>query len=108
MQFWIDLANYASLVVAVVSAIGTAFLWAAKKEFASTKDVAAVQKRADDAHHRIDLLKKDVDAAPGHTQFEAVRKDIVELKEEQASTGASVESVRDTVRRIDEFLRANR
>ena len=121
---WQDVAIWAPIVIALVPNIVLAFQWAMRKQFATTDAVVSVHKVLDDqqreqearittALHEIALMKKDITQLPDFNTVNKLRDDIGELKEGQATTRGkldgikeSVDLLRDSLLRIDEFLRA--
>lgn len=108
MQLLLEFSPYVSLIVSVIGFIVTILLWMARKEFATNSAVGAAMARANDAHHRIDLLSKDVKALPDHETVDAMREDIGEIKVGQAAMKSTVDGVKSTVERMDDFLRSTK
>lgn len=111
MQLLLELSPYVSLIVSVIGFIVTILLWMARKEFATNSAVGAAMARANDAHHRIDLLTKDVQALPTHSQVHQLREAVSELTASLRELRTEVKSVDDKVddqaivsRRIEQHL----
>ncbi|MCX7366777.1 MAG: DUF2730 family protein [Alphaproteobacteria bacterium] len=121
---WQDVREWAPIVIALVTSGGLTWQWLMRKQFATTDSVVSVHKVLDDqdreqsarittALHRLDLMEKDIKQLPDYDTVNKLRDDIGELKEGQATTRGkldgikeSVDLLRDSLVRIDEFLRA--
>lgn len=95
-----DLARYAT----------TADLLGARKTLQDQVDEGA--KALVQARHEIELLKRDVENLPTHKHVQELRDDIGDLKTAQAENSTKLDGVtdkidmlRETVGRVDEFLR---
>lgn len=108
MNLLLELAPYASLLVAVISFIGTLLLWMARKEFATNSSVSAAHRRADEAHHRLDLLDERLKGFPGYDVTNELREDLANIDKSQTEVATEVRMLRVTVQRMDEFLRAHK
>lgn len=108
--------EWGPLLFAAVPNIVLAAQWAIRKEFATTDALVGVHKVLDDqhreladsvksAHHRIDLMAKDIAGLPGYDTTNEIKKDLVELREEAAASGSTLQRVANQVDRLDEFLR---
>lgn len=91
--------------------------------YSTTADLLGVHKTLQDqvdegdkalvqARHEIELLKRDVENLPTHKHVQELRDDIGELKTGQAENSTKLDGVtdkidmlRETVGRVDEFLR---
>lgn len=93
MQILLDLAPYASLLVAVISFIGTLLLWMARKEFATTGAVAAAMTRAGEAHHRLDILAERLKGFPGYDVTNDLREGVSNLTVEVRELKAEVRAI---------------
>lgn len=103
------LQDWGPLILASIPNIVLAAQWAMRKEFATTDSLVSVHKVLDDqarenreaivrAHHRIDLLDKDIKGLPTY--------DITNrLKEGQAELSRSFEGVKMELRGIDDRTR---
>ena len=103
------------LAFVILQALFLLFMVLMNSKYASKRDVAVVADRADDAHHRIDLLKKDVEALPTHETVNQLRVGVGELKEGQAvsrtkldGVSSEIGQIRTTLNRVDDFLRTNK
>ncbi|MDP2332417.1 MAG: hypothetical protein Q8M19_17145 [Reyranella sp.] len=108
MQVLLELAPYASLLVAIISFIGTLLLWMARKEFATNTSVAAAHRHADAAHHRLDILDERLRGFPGYDVTNELRDDFAEMGKSQAETTTELRLLREQLQRIDDFLRNHR
>jgi hypothetical protein len=113
---WDLVKEWLPALLAAIPNVVLAFQWAMRKEFATTESVLAVHKVLDDrdreqderitlAHHRLDLLEKDLKALPDYDTVNEIKDDIVQMKEAQATGNAELRLMRETVSRIDDFLR---
>lgn len=105
MQLLLELAPYASLLVAIISFIGTLLLWMARKEFATNGAVQAAHKRADEAHHRLDVLEERLKGFPGYDVTNELRDDFAEMGKGQAAVATELRIIREQLQRMDDFLR---
>lgn len=121
---WDSIRDWAPIIIALIPNCVLAAQWVMRKQFATTDSVVSVHKVLDDqdreqearittALHRLDLMEKDIKQLPDYDTVNKLRDDIGELKEGQATTRGkldgikeSVDLLRDSLLRIDEFLRA--
>lgn len=112
-----ELGRDYGLVIVSLLASGWAVLKSmARKEFATTEDVRAIataihdtkedlQRQIDEERHRGELLKKDVEKLPTFSQVNELKEKVSEVREAQAGFDATLDGIKGTVDRIDEFLR---
>lgn len=116
---WSDLREWGPFFVACIPNIVLAVQWAMRKEFATTDAMLSVHKVLDDrhrelaadvvrAHHRLDLLEKDLKGLPDYDTTNEIKEDLVAVKETQAGTNTEIRMLREMVARIDDYLRQGR
>jgi hypothetical protein len=76
--------------------------------FAGKREVIEAKQAALDAHHRIDLIEKDLKGVPGYDVTNEIKEEIAGMREKQAATMTEVHLAREQLNRIDEFLRGER
>jgi hypothetical protein len=104
---WADPRIWAAIVIVSQFVLFIANgLW--RKQFASNETVDQVKTRADDAHHRLDLLDQRVKSLPDFDTVNEMRRDIGDMKQEQAAANAKLDMIQDAVGRMDDFLRATK
>lgn len=103
------------LSLIILQALFLLVMFLMNSRYANKKDVAVVGDRAESAHHRIDLLTKDLEALPTHDTVKELRIGLGDLKEGQATGRANMEGLaheigllRESWQRTDEFLRMNK
>jgi hypothetical protein len=108
--------EWGPLAFAAVSNIALAVQWIMRKEFATTDSLLGVHKILDDrdrlledsiksAHHRIDLLIKDVEGLPGYDTTNEIKKELGELSISREKNAALIERALTKLDNIDEYLR---
>lgn len=112
---WEASLKLVELSLIILQALFLLFMFLMNSKYASKKDVGGAHAHADAAHHRIDLLTKDVEALPTHDTVKELRAGIGDLKEGQAigratmqGLGREIGQLRVSWQRTDEFLRTNR
>ena len=112
---WEASLKLVELSLIILQALFLLFMFLMNSKYAKKEDVAVVGSRADAAHHRIDLLTKDLEALPTHETVKELRAGIGDLKEGQATgratmqgLGREIGQLRESWQRTDEFLRTNR
>lgn len=93
MQILLELAPYASLLVAIISFIGTLLLWMARKEFATNASVDAAHSHAKAAHHRLDILDERLKGFPGYDVTNQTRDAVSDLTVEVRELKAEVRAI---------------
>ena len=112
----------APIVLSAIPNVVLAVQWALRKSFATTDTLVSVHKVLDDqsrenaaetvrAHHRIDLLEKDVRGQPDFKTVNELKAAVSELTAALREVKAEVRSVDDkldsqshTVQRIEQHL----
>ncbi len=119
MDWQAFLRDWGPLLLAAVPNIVLATQWAMRKEFATTDALVGVHKVLDDqareqreeiirAHHRVDLLEKDLRGLPNYETTNEIKDDLVEVKREVTAAATEIGLVSQRLERMDDFLRANR
>lgn len=101
---WLKLGE---LVFIICQALFLLVMFMLRSTFAGKKDVNAAHRRADDAHHRMDVLDERLKGLPGFDTTNEIKDDVVQLKEGQSSMATEIRLLRDTVQRLDDYLRHN-
>lgn len=104
MQLLLELSPYVSLIVSVIGFIVTILLWMARKEFATNSAVGAAMARANDAHHRIDLIEERMKSLPTGEDIKALGSEISSMATEMRENRVRVETAVLGVKRIEDFL----
>jgi hypothetical protein len=114
---WHDIIrDWGPLMLAAIPNCVLAGQWAMRKEFATTDGLLTVHKVLDDrdreledsitrAHHRIDLLIKDVEGLPGYDTTNEIKKELGELSISREKNAALIERALTKLDNIDEYLR---
>jgi hypothetical protein len=114
---WVSfLKDWGALLMACVPNAVLAAQWAMRKEFATTDSLLGVHKILDDrdreledsiknAHHRIDLLAKDVEGLPGYDTTNDIKRELAELGASRERNAALIERALMKLDQIDEYLR---
>lgn len=112
---WKAAGDFAQLGLIFGQAIVLFILFLLKGTFATKKDLGGAIELGANAHHRLDLLEQRVNQLPTHDTIVELRDDIGELKTGQAEskvklTGVSekIDLVRDSINRMDEYLRTKK
>lgn len=103
-----DYAAFASFVLAAFLTLDRAMQWRIKRQFVTielyylnekVRDQEQVHQDAETvrAHHRIDLMEKDVRALPGYEQFHNINASFNELKREVAVGNTKLENISKAV-----------
>lgn len=72
--------------------------------FATKKDASAAHTRADNAHHRLDLLEQRVAQQPTEDDIKGLRSDIAGLAADMRENAVRVETAVLGVKRIEDYL----
>jgi len=112
---WKTVSDFAQVALIFGQAIVLFILFLLKGTFATKKDLGGAIELGANAHHRLDLLEQRVNQLPTHDTIVELRDDIGELKTGQAEskvklTGVSekIDLVRDSINRMDEYLRTKK
>lgn len=96
-------------LVFMVAQVGVLVLMLVMRStFASKKDAGAAHSHAEKAHNRLDVLDERLRGFPGYDVTNELREDFAKLDKSQAEVATEVRMLRQTVQRMDEFLRAHK
>jgi hypothetical protein len=102
------IAPYGELIFVVCQLLLGAVMIFLSAKFASKKDTSDARKRADDAHHRIDLISKDIEGLPGYDVTNEIKEELKELAESRAANAALLGRALTKLDNIDDFLRSQK
>jgi hypothetical protein len=105
LEEWMKLGELGFIIS---QAIFLLVMFLLRSTFASKRDVAVAHARADGAHHRMDVLDERLKGFPGYDTTNEIKDDVVQLKEGQSSMETEIRLLRETVARLDDYLRHNR
>lgn len=101
-EAWIKLAE---LGFVLAQALFLFLMFVLRGTFASKKDAQGATDRADSAHHRLDLLDERLKGFPDYDVTNEIRDDFSQMREAHAAMTTEIRILRETVQRMDDFLR---
>lgn len=106
MHFDLELVLRAIEVALIIANIGWfVFLSILQNRFASKKDVQTAHDHADASHQRLDVLDERLKGFPDYSVTNEIREDFARMRETQAATNTELRLLRETVQRMDDYLR---
>lgn len=96
--------NLAQLIFVIAQAIVLLIIFLMSRTFGSKKEVGVAHTRADNAHHRLDLLEQRVAQQPTDDDIKALRGDIAGLATDMRENAVRVETAVLGVKRIEDYL----
>lgn len=93
-------ASWASLAVVIALTIERAWSWVGSRKYATRAEIMSTIDLIKDAHHRIDLVEKDVKGLPGYDKVNELIEGIGELKEGQAASRQWQDSTKEELARM--------
>lgn len=81
------------------------FMLVMRSTFATRAQVEIVVQRAEASHHRHDVLDERLKGFPGFDDINEVKREIGQLQQTQAAGNTEIRLLRETVQRMDDFLR---
>jgi hypothetical protein len=104
-ETWIKLAE---LLLIIAQGGLLLFMLLMKGTFATRKQLEAVENRAEGAHHRQDVLDERLKGFPDYDVINEIKEEIGQVQQTQASGNTELRLLRETVQRMDDFLRHSR
>jgi hypothetical protein len=108
VNFFDFLAGHGELVFAVCQVLVSAVMLYLSTKFASKRDASEAKERAEKAHHRLDLLDEKLKGFPDYDVVNELRDDLSEVKENQSGARTELRLLRETVQRMDDYLRSHK
>lgn len=107
MDFVRFLAEHGELVFTVCQVLVAGVMLYLSTKFASKREAAEARELGRTAHDRLNILDERLKGFPDYDVVNGMKDDIGEIKQTQSGTNTELRLLRETVQRMDDFLRSH-